>query len=126
MGGEKRDNVASVLVSCRELAVRSEIKRDTMLCTLHLSNKKTGETQRSPSEERASRVAAPSKKHFLKKATITAGTSVLAGLFMAVGETLTMQAHGAGTASLELRSSCLQRKSPGGFPLFSSCVTPPQ
>lgn len=37
---KKGDNVASVLVCFGELAVRSEIKRDAMLCTLHLSNKK--------------------------------------------------------------------------------------
>lgn len=57
MGGEKGDNVASVLVCFRELAVCSEIKRDTILCTLHLSNKK-GKTQRSLSKDRASRVTA--------------------------------------------------------------------
>lgn len=59
MGGEKGDNVASVLVCFGELAVCSEIKRDAMLCTLHLSNKK-GETQHGLSKGRASRVAVTS------------------------------------------------------------------
>lgn len=46
---------------------------------------------------------------------ITSGMSVLAVLFMAVGETLTMQAYGAATASMELRFSCLQCKPLVGF-----------
>lgn len=44
MGGEKGDNLASVLVCFGELAACSEIKRGAVLCTLHLSNKKKGET----------------------------------------------------------------------------------
>lgn len=81
MGSEEGDNVASVLACFGE--VHSEIKRDAMLHTLHLSNTK-GETSRALSKDRAS---------LLKKALITSGMRVLGVLFMAVGEALTQCKH---------------------------------
>lgn len=104
MGSEEGDNVASVLVCFGE--VHSEIKRDAMLHTLHLSNKK-GETSRALSKDRAS---------LFKKSTDHFRCACVGCFIHGRGRSAhTMQAHGAGTAGLERGSTCLQYKPPVGI-----------